>query len=518
MLKTLLTHEILNLLKSKRVYWTVVMFILLYASVFMVRVTDFQKQINQYNADVMLAEEALQTAPNFNHIKLRAIRQPIIFSIFNEGFYKNRVVDIQYYEPITNTTTLNQENNKMMLDDTSLDITFLITFFLSLFILLISYDSVNGEKRVGTLRVLMTYPLKRQTFILKKILGVFIFVAVTFSIPYVISLITLMVIYANLLTVNFLLSATLYWFLVMLFIFFFSLLGIFISTCTTNPNRSLVYSLLVWMLFAIILPISWEFIISPKLYDDTINRLFKNYSDKRSHSRTIFHLGAVDETKYDKNELDIGQVNHYNFRGQVFYENVIAGPQETYDQHYRYQKYILDNYYPASREVEQARDEVYREYIHMENVRNWVFFFDPIVLFENLSSKITGNGRTDHLKFLHDSREVRDELVSQGVREGWLLDYRFFAKYKETLVLPPMEELIEMAGGDWDVARDLLGSLFDNAEEFEMVLPSFRRYAQPILTFGEVFMGILPYLVMFVVSILGLWVMTWQRFMAYDVR
>jgi len=518
MLKTLLTHELLNLLKSRRVYWTVVMFIILFASVFIVRVVDYQKQINQYNADIMTTNEALQEAPNFSHIRLRAIQRPIIFSIYNEGFAFHRVVDIQYYEPILQTTSLNEDSNMILLEDTTLDITFLITFFLSLFILLISYDSVNGEKRVGTLRVLMTYPLKRQSFILKKMLGVFIFVAVTFTIPYMLSLISLMVIYANLLTVNFFLSATLYWFLVLLFIFFFSLLGIFISTCTTNPNRSLVYSLTIWLLFAIILPISWQYIISPKLYNEAIDRLDHNYGDKYTHSRNVFWLRELDETKYDASQLSLEDSDMFQWMGGYFYDTAKAGSQQGYDQHYRFQQYVIDNYYPASREVEQARDEVDRKYINIENGANWVFFFNPIVLFENLSSKITGNSRADQLRFLQDSREVRDALIGLGIREGWLLDYRFFASFKDGLALPSFEELMEMSGSDMNKLYAYLTDIFATAEPFEMQLPTFPQYPQPILTFGEVFMAILPYLVMFVVSILGLWMMTWQRFMVYDVR
>jgi len=516
--KTLLVHEILNLIKSRRIYWTILMFILLFASVFIVRVIDYQKQINQYNADVMLTEESLSEAPNYSYLNPRAIQRPIIFSIYNEGFKISRVVDIQFYEPITNTTTLNEEENMMRLQDTRLDITFLITFFLSLFILLISYDCVNGEKQVGTLRILMTYPLKRQSFILKKILGIFIFVAVTFTIPYVLSLISLLVIYANLLTANFFLSATLYWFLVMLFIFFFSLLGIFISTCTTNPNRSLVYSLLVWMLFAIILPIGWEYIISPKLYNDELSRLEKIYNDKSNHANAIFWLNEVDETRYDVEKLDLYKAGNYSWSGGFFYTSSIAGTKETYEQHYRFQRYIYDNYYPATREVEQAMDEIHRKRINMENDSNWFFFFNPIMFFENLSSKITGNNRVDHLKFLHDSRIVRDELINLGVKEGWLFDFRFFALWNDEFAFPSTEELYKLFGDDIEKSSAYSTELAYKAGYYKMPMPNLRRYEQPILTFGEVFTSILPYLIMFVVGILALWLMTWQRFMKYDVR
>ncbi|MCL2063563.1 MAG: ABC transporter permease [Candidatus Cloacimonetes bacterium] len=531
MLIPLLEHELQNLLKSRRIYLTVTMFLLLFATVFIVRAIDFQKQINQYNDDVMLNDKDLREATNYSQIKPRAIQKPIIFSIFNEGFKIPRVITIQYYEPITNTMTLNEETNLLYNESTQLDITFLITFFLSLFILLISYDSVNGEKQVGTLRILMTYPLKRQSFILKKTLGVFFFVALTFTIPYFLSIMGITYHFVNVLSLNFFLSAIFYWFLVMLFIMFFSLLGIFISCCTTNPNRSLVYCLLVWIMFSIVLPISWDYIIAPRLYNDTLTQLSQGYRDKIMQAQRIMYNDVPDEA-------NINLVGHMNWSGRhFFYETNVAGWKATHEQHHRYQMYIYENYFPVTRDAEQAYDEIQRKRIYMENVRNWVFFYNPIVLFNSLSAQITGNSREDLLRFLHTTRELRDELVNLGVSEEWLLDSRFFIMYElETDVMYNITDqydlfmlIYEYAGGHGPLedffneigeerAVGYLQEMVSQQERYNMVLPRFRRYEQPIYTFSEIFARILQYLVVFVVSILVLWVMTWRKFLGFDVR
>ena len=510
MLKTLLKHEIQNLLKSRRIYWTVVMFLLLFGIVFIIRVIDYQRQVNQYIADVHFNEGQLQNAQNHSYINPRAIQQPIIFSIYNQGFKIARVINIRFFAPITQTISLNEQNNKFYNENTQLDITFLVTFFLSLFILLISYDSVNGEKRVGTLRIMMTYPLKKQSFILKKILGIFIFVAFTFTLPYFLSLVSLMLIYANLLTINFFLSSFFYWFLVILFIFFFSLLGVFLSTCTSNPNRSLVYSLLVWILMSIILPISWEYIISPKLYNDRLNFLNQVYRDKHLQAYRIMYEDVPDDARAS------GAYMYHN--GGTLHDISIWSTPDTYEKHYRFQRYAYEKYFPASRETEQAVDDIYRKNISIENIKNWVFFFNPIVLFNNLSMKITGNSREDHLKFLQDSRGVRDELVVLGEREGWLFDYRFFAMYADDSNLSDFWEVWEALDGDMDGLMAWHDEIVSTAEEYEMVLPVFRKYQQPIYTFGEIFSRISMYLVLFVVSILVLWLLIWQKFLNYDVR
>jgi len=506
MLKTLLTHEIVNLLKSRRVYLTVAMFLLLFASVFIVRVIDYQKQLNQYIADVRINEEGLQTALNYSHIKPRAILQPIIFSIYNQGFSFPRVATIQYYEPIVGTSSLNEEKNLVQYEDTQLDITFLVTFFLSIFILLISYDSVNSEKRDGTLRILLTYPLKRQAFILKKILGVFIFVTITFTIPYILSLISLMVIYADLLATSFFISAFFYWFMVMLFIFFFTLLGVFISTCSPSPNRSLVYALFVWILFSIVLPISWDYIASPSMFNDSLTSLDRIYSDKYDQLNSIWWKDIPEGISSDV-EWQFGGNNS-------FYEGKMWTGKSVIAERNKYLRYIYQTYYPVSRETEQARDAVLRKRTSIESIKSLAFFFDPIVLVSNVSNIIAGNSQEDRLRFLQSTREVRDNLVQTGVNEGWLFDRRFYSMYKEEFDVDITLEELMVATEEW---FDEIYERAESAGPFEIEVPKL-TFRQPTYTFGEIFTRILPFLALFVVSIVVLWVMTWVKFMRFDVR
>jgi hypothetical protein len=185
---------------------------------------------------------------------------------------------------------------------------------------------------------------------------------------------------------------------------------------------------------------------------------------------------------------------------------------------------MIDNYYPASRETEQAADETIRKKINIENIRNWVFFYNPIVLFNSLSMRITGNSREDYLKFLQAGREIRDELVNLGISEGWLLDRRFFAIYKEEYDPGSIEEYFEKTGKGWYTEDgwysfyDYAMKLAENAERYEMHLPVIRQYDQPVYSFGEIFNRIYVYLVLFVGCIVVLWVMTWFKFMKYDIR
>jgi ABC-type transport system involved in multi-copper enzyme maturation permease subunit len=507
MFKVLLAHEVLSLLKSRRVFWTVLMFLLLFASIFVVRVIDYQKQLNQYIADVQDVELLSTPLLNYSFVMPNAIQQPPIFSIYNRGFQFGRTIIVRYYEPIVKSTSLNETQNITYNKNNQLDITFLITFFLSIFILLISYDSINGEKQVGTLRIILTYPIKRQSFILKKILGVFIFVALTFTTPYLLSLLSLIIIYANFLTINFFLSAFFYWFLVMLFIFFFTLLGVFISTLTALPSRSLVYSLVVWLLLTVILPVSWDYIVAPSLFKEKINLLTRNSEDKLAQAKNIFE-NPPEEANFRSYSV------WFFTRSGDFYRCAYWGTNDAYEVFYRFQKYAYDKYFPASRETEQANDTVLLKYLQIERIENIVFFFNPVVLFNSMSLKLTGNSQLDYLKFLQDTRSVRDGLVDLGIREGWLLDYRYFNIYK-------IEDNVGWEkdyDGDRAKIRAKVRELEATIENDWIETPDFRGYAQPVLTFGEIFERIWQYMALLVLSIVVLWLMIWQRFKIYDIR
>jgi ABC-type transport system involved in multi-copper enzyme maturation permease subunit len=307
-------------------------------------------------------------------------------------------------------------------------------------------------------------------------------------------------------TINFLLSAFFYWFLVMLFIFFFALLGILISTMTAYPNRSLVYSLVAWLLLTIILPVGWDYIVAPSLYKEQINQLNRNLEDKQAHAKYLFE-NPPEEANFRDRTVSLF------LRAGEFYHCGFWGTNEAYQVYNRFQRYMYDTYYRASREVEQANDAVILKYLQLEKLENWVFFFNPVVLFNSMSLKLTGNSQLDYLKFLQDSRSVRDDLVNLGIQEGWLLDYRYFGAYRE-------EDNVGWAKDydSKDKLYDKVRELANTRENYSIQTPTFRGYEQPIFTFGEIFERIWQYMALLVGSIVVLWVVIWWRFMRYDVR
>jgi len=134
-----------------------------------------------------------------------------------------------------------------------IDLEFIFKVILSLFAILLGYDTVSGEKERGTLRLSFANALPRQTYIIGKLLGSFL--ALTVSIVAAIAVGTL---WMPLLNVS-LSSAE--W-LKLLFIIFagllyfgsFLTLSIFVSALTQRTANSFLILLVIWVLCIQIIP------------------------------------------------------------------------------------------------------------------------------------------------------------------------------------------------------------------------------------------------------------------------
>jgi ABC-type transport system involved in multi-copper enzyme maturation permease subunit len=135
-----------------------------------------------------------------------------------------------------------------------LDFGVVVRVFLSLFVLLLTYNAVAGERESGTLKAVLANPVPRSQLLLGKMLGLFgIFVMAT-AVPAVIGILIMKVGFGIELgagewsrLAGILLSSGLY----LLAIF---ALGILVSTCTGRSAIAFLALLLVWVAFVEVIP------------------------------------------------------------------------------------------------------------------------------------------------------------------------------------------------------------------------------------------------------------------------
>ncbi len=135
-----------------------------------------------------------------------------------------------------------------------IDLAFLISFIFSFMAVVLTYDSVCGEKEQGTLKLLMSTGTSRSTIVLSKILAAII----TLCIPLVIGLLIncLYLNFSGVITLNmeFILVIILFFLFSILLLLFFTCLGVLVSSLTRQSITSLVMLLLFWVAFVIIIP------------------------------------------------------------------------------------------------------------------------------------------------------------------------------------------------------------------------------------------------------------------------
>jgi len=135
-----------------------------------------------------------------------------------------------------------------------LDLAFIVKFILSLFAFLFSYNAISGEKEVGTLKMVHSYPVSKAAYILGKTIGGIIILLLTLILPVLLALIMLMLVF----NVNFSgdelsrLGLMMIGFAIYLIVFY--LIGMLMSALNKQSALSFLMCLFIWVMSVAVIP------------------------------------------------------------------------------------------------------------------------------------------------------------------------------------------------------------------------------------------------------------------------
>ncbi len=181
-------------------------------------------------------------------------RKPKVLGLCAEGFekslpnrFKMNVFWIEYPE-------VKSRSNFMLPRFSDIDWVFIISFILSFMALLLTYDSISGEKERGTLSLMLSGPAPRD----KVLLGKYLSAMFTLGIPLFLGLLVnlIIVIFSDIITIGVgeWLRVLVVIALSFLYLSIFVLLGMFVSSRTARSSSSMVILLLLWVGLVILLP------------------------------------------------------------------------------------------------------------------------------------------------------------------------------------------------------------------------------------------------------------------------
>jgi ABC-type transport system involved in multi-copper enzyme maturation permease subunit len=243
MLKTIIKKEIQNNIFSFRFLTSFALLLVIVTVTVFILTSDYLKKIDEYSQRQTEIENYMKKFAHFNRIGniLQATRPPIPFYSLVRGLSSDVNIDEFDDDPLPVMFPL-------------IDLVFIVTILMSLIALILSYDSVCGEKEDGTLKLILSNDFSRSKVILGKIMGG----VLTLFIPFLFSLIV------GLLIIT--LQPRMVWkgadwgalgLIVIGAVFYFGFfygLGVLISSRHHSSSSSIMTSLFVWVLLVLVIP------------------------------------------------------------------------------------------------------------------------------------------------------------------------------------------------------------------------------------------------------------------------
>ena len=257
MLASLISRELLNNLMTFRFAAAIFIILLLVVANTIVLINDYEGRLDSHNDSVNMHKRQLQEIKTYSAGDVRFDRPPNPLSIFNVGFDKqlgNEVRIAPVFVPSLWDAQNHGSSNPLMDMFASIDIAFIFEVILSLLALIFAYDAFAGEYETGTLRLVLTHPVRRGIILVAKYISAMICLIVPLILSLLLSLILLTVSnHINLNSQDFLrVGGIILTSIIYLSIFY--LIGLLISAVTRRTSTALMLSIFVWGFLVLIYP------------------------------------------------------------------------------------------------------------------------------------------------------------------------------------------------------------------------------------------------------------------------
>ena len=254
MKKTIMLHELKNIVLTPKFYSSfLVITLLMLLSVFL-GIRNYNDSVKQYETVTRLSNQEMRERSDWMGLSAKMHRKPDPMQIFASGINDDigRYSNVNSFNPVKLIHS-NYSDNPVYAVFRFIDFTFIVTIILSLFVIIFTYDAINGEKERGTLQLVLSNAVPRKDYIIGKMTGIWLGLIVPLFIPVLLSILLVLLFRIpftsdNWLRLFLILSAS------FLLYTFFIVMGILASTLTPRTSASFLISLSAWIIFVFIIP------------------------------------------------------------------------------------------------------------------------------------------------------------------------------------------------------------------------------------------------------------------------
>ena len=254
----ILYNEILGNLFSPKFYGTSFFCFFLILMSLYTGLGNYKDNVVEYRTTKELSRKILSEQTSYEKVStigMQVSKPPGVPSIIVSGLGNNlgRHTLVNIHANLT-LTGGKIEGNPIFGIFGDLDMAFLVKTVFSLLAILFTYNSISGEKEEGTLRLILSHPVPRDTLILGKMVGGFLCFMIPLSVPVCLGFALLTM------SPNFhpnnqeIIQLLLVYCVFVLYLSVFFNLGMFVSASTSRSNISFLVLLLIWVAWTLVIP------------------------------------------------------------------------------------------------------------------------------------------------------------------------------------------------------------------------------------------------------------------------
>ncbi len=254
---TLIRRELLDNLMTFRFAAAVFIMLLLVVSNTVVLIKDYERRLVDYNTAVKTHHQQLQDKKTYSAGRLHVDRPPNPLSIFNIGMDKQLGNQVEVYFGFVPTlwdAKMHGSDNPIMNIFSSIDIAFIFKVVLSLLALIFAYDTLAGEREQGTLRLVLTHPVRRGHILFAKYMSAMVCLLVPLLMSVSLAAILLTTSTSISLNTDDFLRIAGFILTTIVYLSVFYLIGMLISAVTRRTGTALMLSMFVWGFWVLIYP------------------------------------------------------------------------------------------------------------------------------------------------------------------------------------------------------------------------------------------------------------------------
>ena len=243
---TILFREIRDHIQSLQFVVLLLFSVVLFSANGIVFARKFQAESAAY------AAAAAQFAPNTQYIFLTRQPNPLLF--LAEGGDLDRPASYYMMAKGYFSASAPRPRDYKLPDIPKLDWSFIVKTIFSLYVVLLGYAAISGEREQGTLRLVLSNPVGRARFLIGKYLAILAAALIPLAVGCVISLAILGVSLPQILTWGLASRVLALLALSAAYLSLFAFMSLLVSSVLRRSSLALLWLLTAWVLFAVLIP------------------------------------------------------------------------------------------------------------------------------------------------------------------------------------------------------------------------------------------------------------------------